>query len=534
MAIVEIKVPDIGDFDLVDVIELIVSEGDMVTAEDPLVTLESDKATMDIPSPTKGVIQTIHVKVGDKVSEGSSIATMETEERSKTNKPESAEDAPLTQALNDEEPTIEKRNSSNDIHVLVPDIGDFEHVDVIEILVAPGDAVRKEDPILTLESDKATMDIPSPTTGVISKIVVEIGNKVSEGDKIASITAEPKTEPPPPESEPLGKIQSPVVDKPPVSLPKRTEVEQAKMVNTGVAHASPSVRKFARQLGVDVAAVQGTGPKGRIQKEDVQGFVKNILSGSRNQASPGPQPSLPTLPEIDHSKYGEITTDPLSKIKKLTGKNLHASWLNIPHVFQMDEADITELEKFRKSKAQDAQQNGAKLTLLSFLVKALVVSLKQFPDFNSSLSSDGESIIRKHYYHIGIAVNTDQGLIVPVVRNVDQKGLYELAIEIKELSLKARSRKINPKELQGACFTISSLGGVGGTRFTPIINPPEVGILGISPSSIKPVWDNNEFVPRLMLPFTLSYDHRVIDGVAAAQFTRYLASVLADIRDILL
>ncbi|MGR8921846.1 MAG: 2-oxo acid dehydrogenase subunit E2, partial [Gammaproteobacteria bacterium] len=416
----------------------------------------------------------------------------------------------------------------------------FENVDVIDVIVAVGDEVQPEDPLLTLESDKATMDIPAPAAGVVASIVAAVGDQVSEGDLIVTLetsgagaTTAAAPAAPAPDTLPAAPVEAP---KTPVSMPKapapRPDAEPR--AQAAKAHASPSVRKFARELGVDITLVYGKGPKGRILKSDVQAHVKEIMTGTRGRASGGDGFSLPAAPAVDFTRFGDIETVPLNKIKRLTGQNLHRSWLTVPHVFQMDEADITELEAFRKSKAEEAEQKGAKLTLLTFLVKASVVALKKFPDFNASLSPDGEALIHKKYFHIGVAVNTEHGLVVPVIRDVDKKGLYELALEVRELSAKARARKIAPAEMQGACFTISSLGGVGGTRFTPIINTPEVGILGISPSSMEPKWNGSEFVPRLMLPFTLSYDHRVIDGVAAAQFTRYLTTILGDIRHILL
>ena len=544
MAQVEVRVPDIGDFDQVDVIEILVKPGDVVGLEDPLITLESEKATMDIPSPAAGTVGDIRVAIGDHVGEGVVILTLLPAEDTAApaaeakpaatapavapvakaaatkvaEKPSAAEPAPAAAA----EPTAAQR-----VEVRVPDIGDFEDVDVIEIIVKPGDPVKVEDPLLTLESDKATMDIPAPVAGVVESVTVKVGDKVSEGAVIVALKV----------------AQAPVATAAksapsvPVSMPKQAaaRVEPAPAATaptSSKAHASPAVRKFARELGVDIALVKGSGAKARILKTDVQAHVKDVMHGTRGHAGGGF--ALPAAPVIDFTKFGEIETTPLSKIRKLTGQNLHRSWITAPHVFQMDEADITELEAFRISKAEEAEQKGAKLTLLAFLVKAAVVGLRKFPDFNASLSPDGEAHIHKRYFHVGIAVNTEHGLVVPVIRNVDKNGLYELALEVRDLSRKARERKITPAEMQGACFTISSLGGVGGTAFTPIINLPEVAILGVSPSAMKPAWRDGEFVPRLMLPFTLSYDHRVIDGVAAAQFTRYLTTVLGDIRHILL
>ncbi len=543
---VEVRVPDIGDFDHVDVIDILVKPGDVIKAEDPLITLESEKATMDIPAPSGGTVLAINVVVGDQIGEGALILTLMpiaggeavtqviAVAPAATPAPAPAAAAPIAQSA----PVavaaaVVSSAQSSTIEIRIPDIGDFEHVDVIDILVKAGDTVRIEDPLLTVESEKATMDIPAPVAGVVESVTASVGDKVSEGDVIVVLRVTSSAAASAPAASP---VSAPAT---PVSMPKTAATRVAppsppQAVTSSKAHASPGVRKFARELGVDIALVYGKGPKGRILKDDVQAHVKEVMRGTRGHAAGTGGLNVPPAPVIDFTKFGEIEVTPLSKIRRLTGQNLHRSWVTVPHVFQMDEADITELETFRKSKADEAEQKGTKLTLLAFLVKAAVVGLEKFPDFNASLSPDGESLVHKKYFHIGIAVNTDNGLVVPVIRDVDKKGLYELTLEVRDLSKKARERKITPAEMQGACFTISSLGGVGGTAFTPIINMPEVAILGVSPSAMKPVWRGNEFVPRLMLPFTLSYDHRVIDGVAAAQFTRYLTTVLGDIRHILL
>ena len=542
---VEVRVPDIGDFDHVDVIDILVKPGDVIKPEDPLITLESEKATMDIPAPSGGTVVAISVAVGDQIGEGALILTLApageaaavapappaTAPQAVAQAPAPAPKAAPPVATEAATPT---GGATRSIEIRVPDIGDFDNVDVIDIIVKAGDSVRIEDPLLTVESEKATMDIPAPFAGVVESVSAAVGDKVSEGDVIVVLRVT--------DSAVVAPAAPVNVPTPPVSLPKVAATRVAppappEAVTSSKAHASPSVRKFARELGVDIALVYGKGPKGRILKDDVQAHVKEVMRGTSGHAGAAAASggfSLPAAPVIDFTKFGEIEVTPLNKIRRLTGQNLHRSWITVPHVFQMDEADITELEAFRKSKADEAEQKGAKLTLLAFLVKAAVVGLRKFPDFNASLSPDGESLVHKKYFHIGIAVNTDNGLMVPVIRDVDKKGLYELALEVRDLSKKARERKLTPAEMQGACFTISSLGGVGGTVFTPIINMPEVAILGVSPSAMKPVWRGNEFVPRLMLPFTLSYDHRVIDGVAAAQFTRYLTTVLGDIRHILL
>ena len=459
---------------------------------------------------------------------------------------------------------------ASDIEVQVPDIGDFESVDVIDVLVKPGDLIRLEDPLVTLESDKATMDVPAPVAGRVVSISVHVGDKVAQGRLLLTVAAEAAEEisaaspaapapipeqgvgtPPPPvaQTEPVV-TAPPLVTVTPVARteggdrygfnspdpgPRTLEPPGARQILTEAGariYASPGLRKFARELGVDLARVEGTGRKQRILREDITGFVKKSLS------SDGPRDgggfSLPTTPEVDFSRFGSIETIPLSRIRRSSGQNLHRAWVGIPHVTQFDEADITDLEAFRKAKSQMAGERGVKLTLVAFLLKALAAAMRRYPDFNSSLSADGASLIHKHYLHLGVAVNTERGLLVPVVRDVDQKGLMTLAGELKELSDKARAGKLAPTEMQGACMTITSLGGIGGTAFTPIINPPEVAILGVSPARIKPEWREESFVPRLMLPLSLSYDHRVIDGVAAAEFARHLTRLLADIRELML
>ncbi|MDP6183025.1 MAG: 2-oxo acid dehydrogenase subunit E2, partial [Gammaproteobacteria bacterium] len=456
-----VAVPDIGDFEDVDVIEILVAVGDTVAKEEPLLTLESDKATMDIPAPRAGRVAEISVVVGDKVSQGSIIATLagpgiEPTHAAETTAP-NGENAPVAEA--------EGPRKTAPVPVTVPDIGDFEDVDVIEILVRPGDTVEAEAPLITLESDKAAMDIPAPTGGRIDEILIAVGDKVSEGHLIATIAVAAgvvRTTTTTPEVEPVTRLTVP---------------ENVAAGHSSKAYASPSIRKFARELGVDLALVRGTGRKDRIIKSDVQAFVKSAISGKQTSASA--RLAFADLPAVDFSKFGPIETQALTKIQRLTGQNLHRSWITAPHVTQFDEADITELEAFRKSKLADAKARGVKLTLLSFLIKAVVVVLNKYPVFNASLSTDGTAIVRKKYFHIGVAVNTERGLVVPVIRDVDQKGLYELAGEVRELSTKARDKQLKPAELQGGCFTISSLGGVGGTAFTPIINVPEVAILGV-------------------------------------------------------
>jgi len=427
---------------------------------------------------------------------------------------------------------------ANEEKVLVPDIGDFAGVEVIEILVATGDSVQKEDSLITLESDKATMEIPAPASGVVGKIEVAIGDTIAEGDLVMWLQASdsaPAVESKPAAPEPVKAASTPA----PVA-PKAAPVaaKTAAPVAAGKAHASPAVRRFARELGADISQIGGSGPKGRIRKEDVQNFIKAALSGSApasNAAASGTGLAVAAMPNIDYSKFGQIETLPLSKINKITGQVLHRNWVTIPHVTQFDDADITDLEAFRKQLVGEYKDKGIKITLLTFLMKAVVAALKQFPRFNASLDASGENLILKQYYNIGIAVATPDGLVVPVIRDVDQKSIVELAQELTAISIKARDKKLGPKDMQGGCFSISSLGGLGGNAFTPIVNAPEVAILGVSRSAMKPIYQpDGEFAARLMLPLSLSYDHRVIDGADGARFTSYLSRVLADMRRVLL
>jgi pyruvate dehydrogenase E2 component (dihydrolipoamide acetyltransferase) len=437
---------------------------------------------------------------------------------------------------------------SNVIEVKVPDIGDFKDIPVIEILVKPGDSVKAEDPLITLESDKATMEVPAPQAGTVKALKVKVGDKVSEGTLVLTLEAgapQPAAAPPQqpaaapaPAASPAAAPQTAAPPVAPRAAPAPAASPTAALapideVRAGRAHASPSVRRFARELGVDLAAVTGSGPKGRILRADVQTFVKTELTRFAGAAG-GIGFNLPPLPQVDYARFGPVETQPLTRIRKLSGAHLHRNWLAIPHVTQHDEADITELEAFRKSQADEAKQEGIRITLLAFLMKAVVVALKQHPNFNASLSSDGESLILKQYFHIGVAVDTPLGLVVPVIRDADKKGLRELAQELGEVSGRMRDGKINPADLQGGCFSISSLGGIGGTLFTPIINAPEVAILGVGKATIRPAWDGKGFAPRLMLPLSLSYDHRVIDGAQGARFIAFLSGVLSDIRRLVL
>ncbi len=536
----EIHVPDIGDFKGVDVIEVLVAAGDVIEVETPLIILETDKASMEVPSPVAGVVREVKLKPGDKISEGDLILYLEVAEA--VTAPKTGQAAPLPPAT-----------GSKTLEVRVPDIGDFKDVPVIEIMVAPGDHVDIDTPLIVLESDKANMDVPSPFAGTVQSLELKLGDKVSQGalilllvsaetdtaarpqlpDTLSAIALGPRT--PKPELAPPPPPVAPLPSPPP---------QEGKESMQGKVHASPSIRRFARELGVDLTrVVTGSGPKGRILKEDVQGFVKQVMSGTFKPASlagegrgglPAGYMGIPPIPPIDFAKFGPVEAQPLSRIKKLSGANLHRAWLNIPHVTHHDEADITEVDAFRQSLAKEAEQRGVRVTMLGFLLKASAAALKTWPNFNASLDATGENLVLKKYCHIGVAVDTPDGLVVPVIRDVDQKSIFALSAELGELSTKARNKKLGPGEMQGACFTISSLGGIGGVAFTPIVNAPEVAILGVTRSQIKPVWNGKEFTPRLLLPLSLSYDHRVIDGAQAARFTVTLAGLLADIRRLLL
>jgi pyruvate dehydrogenase E2 component (dihydrolipoamide acetyltransferase) len=557
---IEVTVPDIGDATDVEIIEILVAEGDTVAEEDGLITLETDKATMDVPAPKAGKIVSLKVKTGDKVSEGSLILELETEgsgssdsgssDSGSSEKAESSASSNNESSASSEAAQSSGSTESKTIEVTVPDIGDATDVDVIEVLVAAGDTVNAEDGLITLETDKATMDVPAPEAGTVKELKLKVGDKVSKGSLVLTLEvagASSSSESKPSETKQSESKQSapqksepqaaPAAKTPPV--PHHPSAgEKAK---TGIVHVSPSVRRLAREFGVDLSQVQGSGRKNRILKEDVQSYVKYELSRPKATAgATGAQGEgglqVIAQPKVDFSKFGEIEEKPLTRIQKLSGPNLHRNWVTIPHVTQFEEADITDLEDFRKQQNQIAEKRklGVKITPLVFMMKAVADALKQYPTFNTSLSADGESLIQKKYYHIGIAVDTPNGLVVPVVRDVDKKGVMEISKELMEISVKARDGKLKSADMQGSCFTISSLGGIGGTAFTPIVNAPDVAILGVSKSEIKPKWDGKEFQPRLMLPLSLSYDHRVIDGALAARFAVHLGECLADIRRILL
>ena len=529
----EAKVPDIGDFDQVPVIEVLVAVGDQVKLDQGLVTLESDKATMEVPAPFAGVVREIKVKVGDSLSEGALVALIEEQGA------ESSGDADPAAAPAAATPSPAPADSTSAggaalIEAKVPDIGDYKDVPVIELLVAVGDQVKADQGLVTLESDKATMEVPSPAAGVIESLAVKVGDSLAEGSLVATIRSADASQPGKAAAAPAAAPSAPaaVAAPAPVAIPAAPPVPAAPAAGTNPAHASPGIRRYARELGVDLGRVSGSGRKGRITREDVNAFVKGALAAPAPAAAAGGLGGLQLLPwpKVDFSRFGEIETQPLSRIKKISGANLARNWAMIPHVTQQDEADITEMEAFRKQIA--GEQKEVKVTPLVFLIKAAVRALQQFPTFNSAL--DGDNLVLKKYFHIGIAVDTPDGLVVPVIRDCERKSLLDLARELGEISVRAREKKLKGDDMQGGCFSISSLGGIGGTGFTPIINAPEVAILGVSRSAMKPVWNGSSFEPRLMLPLSLSYDHRVIDGAAAARFTAYLAQQLSDIRRLLL
>ena len=520
-AITEVKVPDIGDFKDIPIIEVLVKPGDTVKPEDPLITLESDKATMEVPSPAGGVVKAVSVDIGDKVSEGSLILTLEGEGAAQAAAPPPKVSAPPA-------PTTAPGGVAE---VKVPDIGDFKDIPIIEVLVKPGDTVKAEQPLITLESDKATMDVPSPIGGIVQEVKAKVGDKVSEGSVILTLStgaAAPAAAVPAPAPAAAAPAAAPAS----AATAPSGAIDEAAFA---LAYASPSVRKLARELKVDLGSVKGTGDKGRILKADVEAFAKGGAASAAPAAAAGAGVggiSLLPWPSVDFTKFGPVESKPLSRIKKISAANLHRNWVMIPHVTNHDDADITDLEAFRIQMNKEHEKSGVRLSMLAFMIKAAVAALKKFPDFNASL--DGDNLILKQYYHIGFAADTPNGLVVPVIRDCDKKGVIAIAQEMGDLAKLARDGKLKPDQMQGGCFTISSLGGIGGIYFTPIINAPEVAIMGACRSFYKPVWDGKEFVPRLIQPLSLSWDHRVIDGAAAARFNAYFGNVLADFRRILL
>ncbi|GHC22981.1 pyruvate dehydrogenase complex dihydrolipoyllysine-residue acetyltransferase [Aidingimonas halophila] len=546
---VEVKVPDLGGSSDVEIIEVAVSEGDEVNEEDSLITLESDKASMDVPSPYTGKLVSLSVKEGDTVSEGDVIGTMEVagDDGEPAEQPQAAasSEPSASQAKPESAPAASGEPERKEIRV--PDLSGSSDVPIIEIAVAAGDEVDEEDPLITLESDKASMDVPSPYKGKLLELSVKEGDTVSEGDLIGYIetagapapSAEPASTSHAPES-PAAKKAPEQAPSQPAAAPGPEAKGTPQPVREGkLVHAGPAVRMLARELGVDLALVTPSGPKDRVLKEDVHSYVKQVMAGQAKTPAAAPAGAeggagIPPIPEVDFSEFGEVEEKPMGRLLKMGATNLHRSWLNVPHVTQFDEADITELENFRKSMKAEAEAQGAKLTPLPFLIKACAFALRKFPQFNVSLKGDGETMVWKKYVHIGVAVDTPDGLMVPVIRDADRKSLIDLAKESVELAGKAQSKKLKREEMTGGCFTISSLGSVGGTAFTPIVNAPEVAILGISKAQMKPVWDGEAFQPRLMMPLCLSYDHRAVNGADAARFTAFLGQVLSDIRRLLM
>ena len=527
----QVLVPDIGDFKEVEVIEVLVKPGDAVTKEQSLITLESDKATMEIPSPAAGVVKELKIKTGDKVSKGSPILVLD-EKKSEEKKSQS----PPQEKPQQEKPQPRPPASARAQTITVPDIGDFKEVEVIEVLVKPGDAVAKEQSLITLESDKATMEIPSPGAGVVKELKVKVGDKVAKDSPILVLEGEEerRSEARAPEA------ARPVEARPaapkaaaapaPIANPSARPVPREPREETAVkAHASPSVRKFARELGVPLAQVAGSGPKGRVLHADVQGFVKGALAKAPAPAAKGGGAlpfNLPAWPEVDFAKFGPVESVPLSRIQKLSGPYLHRNWVSIPHVTQFDEADITELEAFRKGQTAETEKKGFKLTMLAFMIKACVTALREYPQFNASLDRSGENVIVKKYYHIGVAVDTPEGLVVPVVRDADRRSLIDLAEEIARLADRARRHVLSPAELQGGTFTISNYGSLGGRFATPIIRPPEVAIMGFGAVVSRPIVVDGTVVARPTLPLSFSADHRLIDGDLAGAFRSAVARLL--------
>lgn len=531
-SIQEIRVPDLGDDSDVEVIEILVAEGDEISAEDGLITLESDKAAMDIPSPAAGKVLSIKLKVGDKVNEGALILELETTAAvtQAPVSPPAEEPQPESNAVESPPSAPESSGEPALVEIKVPDLGEDSDVEIIEILVAVGDEIKKEDGLITLETDKAAMDVPSPLGGVVKAFKVKIGDKVSQGSVILDLETIASEPAPAEKTSPTPQQTTPVTEQPQaISSPAQQEVVTAVSNRGGEIYAGPAVRKLARELGVDLTNVAGSGSKGRIVKEDVEAYVKGVMQGGVAKTSTSGS-GLPGIEDIDFSKFGEIEEVERSKLHQVVARNMSRNWLNVPHVTQFDEADVTELEEFRQAQKNLAEKKGIKLTPLPFIVKACAHALNEYPQFNVSLHSSGTKLIQKKYIHIGIAVATPAGLMVPVIKNVDRKSIWEIAAEIAELGEKAKDRKLSKEDMQGACFTVSSLGNLGGTGFTPIVNAPEVAILGVSKTSVKPVYIDGEFVPRKMLPFALSYDHRAVNGVDGGMFCTSLGSLLNDIR----
>jgi len=544
MALIEVKVPDIGDFKDVAVIELLVKVGDRVAAEQSLITVESDKASMEIPVSHAGVVKEIKVALGDKINQGTLLLLLEAESADSS---EPAPAAPVPIQVPSPAPTGAPlaQVTGGSVQVLVPDIGDFDEVSVIEVMVKPGDRIKVEQSLITVESDKASMEIPSSHAGVVKEVLVKLGDKVGKGSQVVVLEVAAGAV--------LAAAPAPaalVVSTPAAALlPDRVMPTAAlpphepNAPKAALPHASPSIRRLARELGVQLGEVPGSGPKGRITQDDVQGFVKRVMAGAVQTAAQqakapaaasggGAFPGLLPWPKVDFAKFGPVERKDLSRIQKISGANLHRNWVLIPHVTNHDDVDITELEAFRVQTNQENEKSGVKVTMLAFMIKAAVAALKKFPQFNASL--DGEQLVLKSYFNIGFAADTPNGLVVPVIKDADKKGIFQISQEMGDLAKKARDGKLGPADMSGACFTISSLGGIGGRYFTPIINAPEVAIMGVCKSSIEPRWDGKQFAPRLILPLSLSWDHRVLDGAAAARFNVYFGSLLSDFRRIAL
>ncbi len=572
MALVEVKVPDIGDFDEVTVIELLVKPGDTIAPEQSLITVESDKASMEIPSSHAGVIKELKVALGDKVKQGSIVLTIESagsaqapaaqqpaaSASASAPAPTSAAASAPSAAAPVAEGVAQPADGTFEIHV--PDIGDFTDVAVIELLVNPGDTIKPEQSLITVESDKAAMEIPASSGGVLKELKVKIGDKVNQGDLLAILegaggaaapVSAPASAPTPAAAttaaaasqDSAAKAPSPQAVAAPGATKSEVPAHDPGTHRQGLPHASPSVRKFARELGVPLDEMTGSGPKGRITQEDVQGFTRSVMAGAaQTKAASAKAPAasnssgagldLLPWPKVDFAKFGEVERKDMSRIKKISGANLHRNWVMIPHVTHHDDSDITELEAFRVATNKENEKAGIKITMLAFMIKAAVAGLKQYPEFNSSL--EGDQLVLKKYFHIGFAADTPNGLVVPVIRDCDKKGVMQISKEMGELAKKARDGKMGPADMSGACFSISSLGGIGVKYFSPIINAPEVAIMGVGTSTMEPRWDGKQFMPRLVLPLSLSYDHRVIDGASGARFATYFSQLLSDFRRVLL
>lgn len=541
MTITTLVVPDLGGVDEVEVIELSANPGDTIALDDALAVVESDKASMDIPAVEGGVLVRYLVKEGDRIAAGTPLAEIESAQTVSRAEPETAAsaepspvDAPVQQP---EAPASSSATAVSEIEIAIPDIGSDGLVEVIEISAAPGDQLAEGDTLLVLESDKATMDVPVPQAGELLALRVSEGDKVATGAamallRVSAASTEPAPSPAAPESDAAPKAPAPAQQPAPsVASPQpAVQMPAAAPESDEKVYAGPAVRKFARELGVSLSQVVGSGPRGRIQKDDVNAFVKKTLAAPAVAAAPVGGSGLPAVPDVDYSQFGAIEQRPVSNIGKATARNMTRSWLNVPHVTHFDKADITELEAFRGSLREAAQARDTRVSALAFTVKAVAIALMEQPIFRTAISADGEQLIEKQYCHIGIAVDTPRGLMVPVLRDADQKGIWQIAAEVAELAALARSGKLKPAQMQGGCFTISSLGAIGGTGFTPIVNAPEVGILGISKTAVEPVWDGANFQPRKMVPLALSYDHRAVNGGDAGRFMTRLVELLSDVR----